>query len=1286
MTQSRGLAARIALAAGLTLTIASPLFAQATFAPDASDAYIREWQLAYLRRNPGERYVGGTPWTSRNIAWSFVRDGVAIPAEAGISGDVGGPNVLFSRMDALFNDGDASTNDRAVWQQLIRDAFDRWDVRCGANFTFLRRLTGGAGDDPAVNNWDDSSTWGDAGPQGGNPNVQRGDIRIGMRAIDGPGGVLAAYSPGPGGTGDIILDSAENWGSGAPGFQFFRSAMCRVIGSAIGLVDVCPENNTKVMEPRIPALLTFGFPQFDDIRGAHFLYGDIQEPNDAATNNGSTLIVGDTSITNLSLSDTSDDDVFRIQVSSGDVPADLSVTVTPQGGMYDSGPFVAGICQSAPIDSGAVQNLQIEILPDSGAPGLLVNATGAGAAESATASLGTAGTYFIRISSAGGTAGESQIYRLDVDLTTNNQSNGLAFGPIVSRSYRGSDSMWVDPQVFIMPEEGTIMSGPPSERGPVGHGASTVYSDGYTGTLARFANVESDHVWPTHDAFFGRVMPRLNWTGSSPTIQAVDGHATAAAASAVGRQIGVAPSQFRGVAFDASVMSATVADQVFPGGQFSVSPAGLYYALFSLCSPQFAQAAGLSAPATVINSSWGGLGDTGGDGFNARAYDAAVSMFNTTIVVSAGNDGDIDNAAGCGPGGDRPGGEFMGARTVGSPATAYNVISVGAVGKAQNPPPTEEEEDDGGDDGGKNPGGGGGGGPGDPGGGGGGGDTVATPDLPLIAVPNFSSKGPADAFDFEDFEAQMNVRSGVHILAAGTGEVVFSPDSNSPMFPQDQCMFLGNRPDSFLSLPTIDNSDPMNTAALSTIQGTSFSAPTVAGAVALLQDVGLANNYSIDPLVMKAVILTGGVKLPGWTNNANPAKPQDQRNGDDADDDGLIEPNSERGLDFAQGAGVLSIKRSYEIYHKGVVPQIGIARQSPEGEFGIRSAQATHDVALTDPTRPVITIPDEPDVPDFPALPSTAPLDPETGLPVTGVGNTPSRPAKSPLSIARALYEAGKGEPALFSKWADRTDPDIRGGGGNVIPFDPRVPFRPPSGNPGPGNGFPGPVNPPEPDEIPIITVTTLGWDHAQVGQRFIRDRQGGGARSGWVDYAFNVGLSDGDVVTATLTWNRTVTVSNPSFNPSNPRVGELRQLELEDLNLYLIPNTGASGPTPGEPTASSTSEWDNVEHIFHTIRGGGLEKLRVQWMETRYDLFDNLPDGNVEYAIAWRVDLLGDIFSAAVFEQPIDTLSSIITSFGRTYQDPSFNNNVDFNYDGTINAADLSVYLSEWQKRSKKK
>jgi putative Ig domain-containing protein/matrixin len=363
-----------------------------------------------------ERYSLTSRWTGaqgtpRALTWSFVPDGLSI--SSGIGEPVGNSD-LFARMDALY----AAQGGRAAWINRFQQCFDRWAQLCGVTYT---RITVGG------NDWDDGAAWGSAGAAS-----LRGDIRISMKNIDGVNGVLA-YNMFPA-NGDMTIDRSEGWGSTANQNRFFRNTVMHEHGHGLGILHVCPINNSKLMEPFLAT--NFDGLRHDDIRAGQRHYGDIYENNNTAgtaTNIG-TLNVGvpinlgalpappaGTSPANsstISIDGNNKNDYFRFHV---DTPVLATVTVTPQGLTYLSAPQNGdGSCPAGfNVNSLAIVDLVVEIRDTDGVTVLgTANATAAGLAETlASVSLPVAGDYYVQVLE-NNTPGESQLYTMSLSATS----------------------------------------------------------------------------------------------------------------------------------------------------------------------------------------------------------------------------------------------------------------------------------------------------------------------------------------------------------------------------------------------------------------------------------------------------------------------------------------------------------------------------------------------------------------------------------------------------------------------------------------------------------------------------------------------------------------------------------------------------------------------------------------------------------------------------------------------------------------------------------------------------
>src|SRR5262245_53899318 len=212
-------------------------------------ARVNQALASYLDQNffnsPVQWGSQGQPIT---ITWSLVPDGLNIPGDLNV-GDATSPSSLFASMDAKFG----GIANRAQWISQIQSCFDRWSLLTG--ITFQRASVAGQA-------WDDGAAWGTPS------NAVRGTIRIAMHPIDGPNGILGfCYFPSNanGQGGDMVLDSAEGWGDNTGGYLKLRNVVSHEMGHGLGLMHVCPVNQSKLMEPYLS--MSFDGPEHDDIRG-----------------------------------------------------------------------------------------------------------------------------------------------------------------------------------------------------------------------------------------------------------------------------------------------------------------------------------------------------------------------------------------------------------------------------------------------------------------------------------------------------------------------------------------------------------------------------------------------------------------------------------------------------------------------------------------------------------------------------------------------------------------------------------------------------------------------------------------------------------------------------------------------------------------------------------------------------------------------------------------------------------------------------------------------------------
>ena len=216
--------------------------------------------------------------------------------------------------------------------------------------------------------------------------------------------------------------------------------------------------------------------------------------------------------------------------------------------------------------------------------------------------------------------------------------------------------------------------------------------------------------------------------------------------------------------------------------------------------------------------------------------------------------------------------------TVGGMASGYNSISVGAVG----------------------------------------GDTLAG----FHTISDFSSRGPQDYYDTVHGTVT-GVRAPVDVVAPGA--LLRS------------AAYLGQTGSNDLSINgTVDFSSSYpptsNNLYWVKLDGTSFAAPLVTGAVSLLTSASYLNGFdsrSRDARVVKAVIMNSANKLPGWDNGQHLTL---TLSGNRV----LATPAVEttQSLDWQQGTGLLDMSRAYDQYVAGTT--------------GIYAASgSTHDVQNT---------------------------------------------------------------------------------------------------------------------------------------------------------------------------------------------------------------------------------------------------------------------------------------------------------------------------------------------------
>lgn len=342
------------------------------------EAFDLSWKAQQLRFQQTGRWNGTalTPASSAQgqpvtITYSFPPDGTNIP-NLGI-GLGSGPNALNAWLNGIYGSP-------AVWQALFAQVFDSWNEVSGITYVYEPNDDG-----VTMNN---------------NPGIAgvRGDVRIGAFDFqnDGNGGVLA-YNNFPN-DGDMVFDAFDTFYNNVNGQSIrFRNVTAHEAGHGLGMLHVCPANQTKLMEPFIST--AYDGPQIDDLLNAQRHYGDPNEPNDTtgqATPLGN-VVIGTLTGTNgfVSIDDNADTDYYSINVLQ---PLRITYTVSPQGGTYQQGPQTQACNTGTTTNYTAVHDLQLQLIDTNGTTVLATeNSTGTGSPETLVYDIPSAGTYYLRV-------------------------------------------------------------------------------------------------------------------------------------------------------------------------------------------------------------------------------------------------------------------------------------------------------------------------------------------------------------------------------------------------------------------------------------------------------------------------------------------------------------------------------------------------------------------------------------------------------------------------------------------------------------------------------------------------------------------------------------------------------------------------------------------------------------------------------------------------------------------------------------------------------------------------
>jgi len=379
------------------------------FAPGTPDSYVAEIaqqaQAAAARSSlapaTDQRYFTTNRWSTTatdgggiqrgepiTLTWSVVADGTPIPASGFIPGESSAASSLRSFLNGIYGS-------EANWLPLFEQVFQRWSELTGISYVHVT--------------YDDGVAFAGSGGVLG----VRADIRIGGHPIDGNSNILA-YNWYPNG-GDMVFDVPDNFYTVTTNNSLrLRNVIAHEHGHGIGLLHVCPINQTKLMEPYLTT--NFDGPQHDDILAGNRYYGDVNEEDDSA---GAALALGPQLVhqqTNLSLDGSGDLDFTAVEVAVAGV---IDLIVNPVGLTYLNGPQnTNGTCSAGTsFDSLSERDLVLSLLDTDGVTPLVtedMNAAGAGEAITNLA-VTTPGTYYLKV--AGNAVDKAQLYGIDYGFT-----------------------------------------------------------------------------------------------------------------------------------------------------------------------------------------------------------------------------------------------------------------------------------------------------------------------------------------------------------------------------------------------------------------------------------------------------------------------------------------------------------------------------------------------------------------------------------------------------------------------------------------------------------------------------------------------------------------------------------------------------------------------------------------------------------------------------------------------------------------------------------------------------
>lgn len=136
--------------------------------------------------------------------------------------------------------------------------------------------------------------------------------------------------------------------------------------------------------------------------------------------------------------------------------------------------------------------------------------------------------------------------------------------------------------------------------------------------------------------------------------------------------------------------------------------------------------------------------------------------------------------------------------------------------------------------------------------------------------------------------------------------------------------------------------------------------------------------------------------------------------------------------------------------------------------------------------------------------------------------------------------------------------------------------------------------------------VPVRGWDYSVLTTE---NAPTDDAAVEYADYVIDVPLNGDSYFSATLTWERKVSLADTNKNGLYDIGESFESAGLNNLNLYLMP---VDEDDISASVGSSISQVDSTEHIFTQIPRSGRYKLRVVYNQ------NVAPDDAQDYAVAW--------------------------------------------------------------------